>query len=108
MRIFFSGATGVIGRRVLPLLLAEGHPVTVVRRNKSRGAVPNGVAAVTVSLFDADGLKQAMAGHDAVINLATHIPSSSWKMLLPPYWREDDRIRTTGVRNLVEAARANR
>ena len=30
MRIFVTGATGVIGRRVVPLLLREGHEVTAV------------------------------------------------------------------------------
>jgi nucleoside-diphosphate-sugar epimerase len=106
MRVFVTGGTGVIGRRVLPLLLAEGHSVTVALRGQGSG-LPDTVATIRVGLFDPDGLRRALAGHDAVINLATHIPSASWKMLLTPYWRENDRIRTTGVRNLTDAARLN-
>ncbi len=40
MRIFLTGATGVIGRRVLPLLVARGHGATaVVHRPQSRAQV---------------------------------------------------------------------
>jgi len=45
-----------------------------------------------------------MAGHDAVINLATHIPSSTLRMLIPRSWRENDRIRRDGSACLVDAA----
>jgi nucleoside-diphosphate-sugar epimerase len=51
-------------------------------------------------------LKPALAGHEVVINLATHMPASSWKMLFRRAWRQNDRVRTTGVRNLVDAALA--
>lgn len=47
-----------------------------------------------------------MRGQDAVVNLATRMPSRSWKMVLRGAWRENDRIRSTGVSNLVEAASA--
>jgi nucleoside-diphosphate-sugar epimerase len=47
-----------------------------------------------------------MEGHDTVINLATHIPSSALKMLFKRFWAENDRIRSQGVRNLVDAALA--
>src|SRR4029450_10025136 len=42
-------------------------------------------------------------GHDAVANVATHIPKMS-KAALPGAWKENDRIRTEGSRNLVDAA----
>jgi nucleoside-diphosphate-sugar epimerase len=62
------------------------------------------VTFVPVDLFDVDELKQAVAGHDAVINLATHMPSASWKMLFRTAWRLNDRLRREGVANVVEAA----
>lgn len=104
MRIFVSGATGVIGRRVVPLLLAQGHSVTAVAHNTPS---PSGMVRATfvpVDLFDLDALKRAVAGHDAIINLATHMPSATWKMLFRSAWRLNDRIRSEAVANLVEAA----
>jgi 2-alkyl-3-oxoalkanoate reductase len=108
MRVFVSGATGVIGRRVVPLLLSQGHSVTVAARPDSHGRHDQaGVNRAVVDLFDSAGLKAAVAGHDAIINLATHMPSSVWKMVFRSAWRLNDRIRTEGVANLVAAARSH-
>ena len=56
-------------------------------------------------LFDLDALTRAAAGHDVLINMATHMPSSAGKMLFRSAWRANDRIRSEGVANLVKAAR---
>jgi nucleoside-diphosphate-sugar epimerase len=106
MRIFVSGATGVVGRRVVPLLIAQGHAVTaVVRGNAAREYLEHaGAACAMVDLFDVDGLERAVDGHDTVINLATHMPSSAWKLMFRGAWRANDRIRTEGVANLIAAA----
>jgi NAD dependent epimerase/dehydratase family enzyme len=45
-----------------------------------------------------------VAGHDAVVNLATHMPSSTTRMLFRSAWRENDRIRKVASNNLVDAA----
>jgi len=63
-----------------------------------------GARFVAADLFDADALKRAAEGHEAIINLATHMPSPTWKMLFRSAWRLNDRIRSEGVANLVEAA----
>jgi len=105
VRIFVSGATGVIGRRVVPTLLAQGHSVTAVAHNPPSPSEKGGATFVPVDLFDVDKLKQAVAGHDAIINLATHMPSPPWKMLFRTAWRLNDRLRREGVANVVEAAR---
>ncbi len=106
MRVFISGATGVVGRRVVPLLLSRGHAVTAVTRNpQARTRLAHaGAACVAVDLFDVEALKRAVQDHDAIVNLATHMPSSAWKMVFRSYWRQNDRIRTEGVANLVDAA----
>jgi nucleoside-diphosphate-sugar epimerase len=105
MRIFLTGATGVIGRRVLPLLVALDHGVTaLVRRPQSRAEIERaGAVPVHVDLFARDALQRAVAGHDAVINLATHLPAG-WRMFLPGAWAENDRIRRVASANLVDAA----
>ncbi len=106
MKIFITGATGVIGRRAVPLLLAQGHDVTVATRRNGRrsGAWSGDVATARVDLLDSATLGPALRGKDAVINLATHMPPSSLRMLFRPAWRENDRIRREGSRNLVQAA----
>lgn len=108
LRVFVTGATGVIGRRVVPLLTDAGHSVTAVGRTPDKRAALEraGAAAVGVDLFDRDGLFHAVAGHDAVVNLATHIPRSTARMLLPGAWRENDRVRREGADLLVTAALA--
>src|SRR5262245_25201349 len=105
MRIFMTGATGVVGRRAVPLLVQAGHRVTAIGRTpeKREALVRAGADAVDVDLFDPRAIAGAIAGHDAVINLATHIPHSSMKMFLPGAWRENDRIRRDGSRILTDA-----
>jgi nucleoside-diphosphate-sugar epimerase len=57
-----------------------------------------------VNLFDADSARRALAGYDAVINLATHMPASSWQIFLPGAWKENDRLRRDASAILVDAA----
>lgn len=108
MRIFLTGATGVLGRRVVPALLQQGHTVTGVGRAASRLAelARIGMTPVTIDLFDATSVRRAMAGHDTVVNLATHVPANN-RMFLPGAWREMDHVRRDGSAVLAEAAIAN-
>jgi len=107
MRVFVTGSTGVIGRRVVPLLATAGHEVTCAVRSGRQGAAASklGARAAEVDLFDRARLVEAVAGHDAIINLATHMPRSFGRMFLPGAWRQNDRIRGVAVPNLADAAR---
>jgi nucleoside-diphosphate-sugar epimerase len=107
MNIFVAGATGVIGRRVVPLLVADGHSVTALARSddKARSLERAGARASRVSVFDPAPLGDALEGHEAVVNLATHIPALS-RAALPGVWKENDRIRSEGAANLVDGALA--
>lgn len=109
MHVFVTGATGVIGMRAVPLLIEAGHPVTAVTRSAAnREALQRlGATPVEASLFDVDSLRRVIAGHDAVINLATHIPSSPTKMLMRWAWRTNDQIRRNGSAALAAAAHAS-
>jgi nucleoside-diphosphate-sugar epimerase len=104
VRIFVTGATGVLGRRALPLLAAH-HTVTAVARSEEKAAaVQNaGATAVRLDLFDPDAVRRAVDGHECVVNLATHIPDLA-HLMLPSAWRENSRVRTAVSRNLVDAA----
>jgi len=107
LRIFVAGATGVVGRRAVPLLVAAGHRVTAVARTPEKRAELErmGAAAVYVDLFAPDSVRSAVAGHDVVINLATSIPPSS-RAFLPGAWRKNDRVRSTVPASLVAGALA--
>jgi len=106
MRVFITGATGVIGSRAVPLLLQAGHVVTAASRSgHNREALRiAGAAPVDVDLFNVESLRRVMAGHDVVINLATHVPSSAMKIMLRWAWRENDRIRREASAAIATAA----
>ena len=74
-----GGATGVIGRRVVPLLLLHGHAVSALIRSPRARDAPQlaGAQCLVADLFDRHALAQAVSGHDVLINLATHMPSAA-------------------------------
>lgn len=107
MKVFVTGATGVLGRRVVPLLVAAGHEVTGVGRSPGKRAELSAAGAmpVEVSLLDREALPAAVSGHEAVCNLATAIPVGESAGDLAA-WEVNDRLRREGSRNLVDAALA--
>jgi 2-alkyl-3-oxoalkanoate reductase len=104
-QVFVTGGTGVLGRAVIPRLIAKGyrvralaHTEEAVDRLTALGAEP-----VRGSLFDPDSIRQTAAGAGAILHLATRIPRPS-RMGRRAAWSENDRIRTLGTRMLVDAA----
>ena len=107
LRIFVAGGTGVIGRRVVPALVGAGHRVCAASRSEEgqKRLEAQGAEPLTVDLFDADDVRRVIGPQDILINLSTHVPSSTTKMLLPWAWRENDRVRREISANLADAAR---
>ena len=105
MKIFVAGATGVIGRRVVPSLVRAGHDVTAVSRGREKSVTLQlqGARPAEVDLFAPDELGRSVAGHDVVINLATAIPPAT-RALLPGAWRQTARIRSIASPNLIRIA----
>ncbi|HYJ78103.1 MAG TPA: NAD-dependent epimerase/dehydratase family protein [Longimicrobiaceae bacterium] len=106
MEVFVTGATGVLGRPVVRLL-AAGHRVRAQARNAKKDDLLRAMGAepVRADLFDAASLREAVAGCDAVLHLATKIPATRTATRRGA-WDENTRIRTEGTRNLVDAALA--
>lgn len=106
MRIFVAGATGVVGRRVVPELVESGHDITAVGRTpeKRRRLEERGARAVEVDMFDAAAVRSAVGDAEVVINLTTAVPPAGIRMLLPWSWREMGRVRRHISANLVAAA----
>ena len=106
MKVFVAGGTGVIGRHAVPALVAAGHSVTVIARSPDRDALVASMGArpSRTDLFDRDAVSAAVRGHDAVVNLASHIPPLHRAARMAA-WEENDRIRAEGSANLAAAAR---
>jgi nucleoside-diphosphate-sugar epimerase len=87
-------------------MIGAGHGVTAVGRNTARRAALEsaGARVSEVDIFDRDAVERAVAGHDAVVNLATHMPASTVRMMLPGAFRENDRIRRDGSAIVAAAA----
>jgi nucleoside-diphosphate-sugar epimerase len=78
MKLLVTGATGRVGRHLLPRLVAQGHDVRAVARAeagatqvKAAGAEP-----VLADLLEPDGYRGALAGRDAVVHLAAVLRST--------------------------------
>ncbi len=104
MKIFIAGASGVLGRRLVRLLVARGHSVIgQVRSAKAEAAVAGaGGEPRHADLFDAESLARAADGCDTVIHAATAIPTK--QKTTAADWAMNDHIRRKGTRCLAEAA----
>jgi nucleoside-diphosphate-sugar epimerase len=111
VRIFLAGATGAIGRRLTPLLLAAGHEVTGSTRSPETARELNatGMHGVVVDVFDAAGLRDAVVKSrpEIIIHQLTDLPRvvEDEAQLAASYPR-NARIRIEGTRNLIAAAQA--
>jgi nucleoside-diphosphate-sugar epimerase len=110
MRIFVAGATGVIGVRLVPLLVADGHVVAGMTRSAHKAGLLRelGAEPVVCDVFDADALTEAMTafGPDIVFHQLTDLPDSAADRQAAA--DRNDRMRRAGTRNLLLAAAAAR
>lgn len=108
MRVFVAGASGVIGVRLVPLLVAAGHEVAGLTRSPEKvetlrllGALP-----VVCDVFDRKELRAAVGdfGADVIVSELTDLPDD--RTQLQTYRSANDRMRREGTRNLLAAAAA--
>jgi uncharacterized protein YbjT (DUF2867 family) len=108
MRIFLAGATGVLGRRIVPLLVAGGHTVAGLTRSPEKADYLRslGVTPIICDVFDAHALSAAVSSFapEAVMHQLTDLPDRLDQ--LADFGPRNDRMRTEGTRNLLAAARA--
>jgi nucleoside-diphosphate-sugar epimerase len=106
VKVFVTGATGVMGRSVVRSLLADGHDVLGLARDAEKAAVLDAMDVLPVrgTLFDRVRLAEAFEGCDVVCNMATRMPVG-WSGLRPGAWRANDRLRSEGSRIVARAAR---
>lgn len=100
VKIFLAGASGVIGRRLVPRLTGAGHDVTGMTSDAAAADLVRSLGAepVVADVLDRDRLAEVIrAVHpDAVIHQLTGLRSGDFAAT--------NRLRTEGTRNLVDAA----
>ena len=109
-RVFLAGASGVVGRPLVKLLIDAGHQVTGMGRSPQSAKALEALGAdhVTVDVFDSAALTQAVASArpDVVIHQLTDLPARLDPSLMGEATLRNARIRDEGTRNLVHAALA--
>ncbi len=113
MRVFLAGATGAIGRRLVPLLVANGHEVVGTTRSPEKATAlrAEGAEPAVVDALDRDAVVSSVlkAEPEVVVHQATAL--SSFAGSLRDFDREfegTNRLRTTGTDNLLAGARMAR
>jgi nucleoside-diphosphate-sugar epimerase len=110
MRVFLAGASGAVGRRLVPLLLRAGHEVTGTTRSAETGKELEraGVTPAVLDVFDPQAVTDAMraARAEVVIHQLTDLPREFDETRIAASYPRNARIRTEGTRNLIAAAQA--
>jgi len=101
MRIVVIGATGVLGKQVIPRLLERGHHVRAVARKSDQAAKLQQLGAEPSlgDILDHASMEKAVTGCEVVLHLATAIPKPGGTQ----DWAPNDRIRREGTQNLLTA-----
>ena len=105
MKVFLTGASGVMGRSSIAVLRLAGHEVVGLARTPERAELiaAAGAQPHLGDIFDLGALTAGMHGCDAVANLATKVPVGT-AALRPGSLKPIDRIRLYGSRTVTEAA----
>ena len=109
MKVFVAGATGVIGRALVPKLREAGHEVTGMTRSEEQasGLRDAGAHPVVCDAFDAEGVRRAVgdSGAEVVVHELTALPDTL-DFRKPEQFEATHRLRREGTRILIDAALA--
>src|SRR3954451_21739896 len=106
MRVFVAGATGGMGRQLVPLLQSAGHEVSALLRDPARA--PAGVQAVRGDCLDRASVMDAVheAQPDAIVHQATALPGDANQRRLAAPVAPPSRLRSRAAANLLLGADA--
>ncbi len=99
MKITISGASGLIGRRLMKSLAADGHSLSVLSRHAGTN-MPGGVKLFVWDPARGEPTPDSLRDSDAVINLAGEPVGQRWSADVKQRIRDS---RVLGTRNLVQA-----
>ena len=110
MKVFVAGATGAIGRQLVPRLVAAGHEVHGMTRSESKQAMLHELGAVPVvaDALDPDQVAAAVARTrpEVVVHQLTAIPEALDMRHFDRDFAQTNRLRTEGTDHLLSAAQA--
>jgi nucleoside-diphosphate-sugar epimerase len=110
LKIFVAGATGAIGRRLVPMLHTRGHEVVAMTRSSEKAEALRraGVEPVVADALDRDAVGQAVtnAAPEVVIHELTDLTRLKSFKRFDQELAGTNRLRTAGTDNLLAAARA--
>jgi 2-alkyl-3-oxoalkanoate reductase len=108
LRIFIAGASGTLGRRLVPQLVERGHHVTGTTRSNADRLRMMGAEPVVVDPLDAEALRAAAvaAEPDVVVHQLTALSGLGMVRNFDKAFAMTNRLRTEGTDNLIAAARA--
>jgi nucleoside-diphosphate-sugar epimerase len=108
VRVFLAGASGAIGRQLVPLLVAAGHEVAGTTRSEAKlGTLREmGAEPVLLDVYDAEQLREAVVafGPELVMHQLTDLPADPRRISAKA--ADNARVRTEGTCNLIAAAQA--
>jgi nucleoside-diphosphate-sugar epimerase len=109
MRVFVAGATGAIGKQLVPRLVAAGHEVHGMTRSASKQAMLAELGAVPVvaDALEPDQVAQAVATAkpDVIVHQLTAIGAVDTRHMERDF-AQTNRLRTEGTDHLLAAGRA--
>src|SRR5215212_5862865 len=110
MRVFVAGATGAIGKQLVPRLVEAGHEVHGMTRSESKQALLHELGAVPVvaDALDPDQVAQAVgrARPDVIVHQLTAIPATLDLRHFDRDFALTSRLRTEGTNHLLSAGQA--
>lgn len=110
MRVFIAGATGAVGRHLVPRLIDNGHSVAGLTRTPAKAALLRqlGAAPVVADALDQDAVLAAVdAAHpDVIVHELTDLAGVSDLRKFDRSFTNSNRLRTVGTNHLLAAARA--
>jgi nucleoside-diphosphate-sugar epimerase len=110
MKVFVAGATGALGKQLVPQLVAKGHEVTGMTRSPSKQDLVRGLGArpAVADALDPGAVGEAVAAAepDAVVHELTALPDDLDVRKIERDFALTNRLRTEGTDHLLAAARA--
>jgi nucleoside-diphosphate-sugar epimerase len=109
MRVFVAGATGAVGRRLVPLLVSAGHSVVGMTRSAGKAQIIRaaGAEAVVADGLDAEAVRTAVvsARPDVIVHEMTDLKNASDLRAFDRAFAQSNLLRTRGTDHLLAAAK---
>jgi 2-alkyl-3-oxoalkanoate reductase len=110
MKVFVAGATGVVGRQLIPQLVARGHEVVGMTRSEAKQDLVRSLGArpVVADALDSDAVAQAVASAEpeVIVHQLTALSGDFDMRHFDRFFETTNRLRTEGTDHLLAAGRA--